>query len=312
MARKKEYNLSGEMIQLIDEFNEYLELFEKSEATKKTYINYIKKFTDDNKINKLNQFVNDLDKKWWMKYIKDEKEKGELSMKTLNKHLKICTSFYKFLKEQDYFEGDIPCKVSNIKAQIEYKGDNVITEEELKRLIEATDNVRFKSKDRNIKRDLRDKLIIYLFCNIGLRIDEMSKIRLEDIDLDTRTLYVRGKAYGGRVSREANFNERVKELIVECVEFDPNRIYLFENYKGDKLDTQSIRKIWYRACDVAEIGRPNPHKIRHTLGSLLIEKGVSVKKVSMILGHSTSKVTEKFYIHKKEDLGETLEVLDIF
>ena len=164
----------------------------------------------------------------------------------------------------------------------------------------------------DFRNGLRDKTIIYLLLNCGLRIGELSRIEIQDIDLGNNKLWVRGKGHNGNISRYTNFNNITKDLIEELINKNPNRKYLFENYKEEKLAEGSIRKIWHRCCDIANVKGFTPHSCRHFLGSSLVEKGVELKKVAQVLGHSSQSTTEKYYVRPKESMNDILDVVDIF
>lgn len=309
---KRDYHLTEEMVELLGEFEENLILFEKSERTIKNYLDQMKRFIADNDVKTIEDFTVRMNKLWWLRYVKETKEEGKIAISTLNNNMKIYSSFYNFLKMNAYIEGDIPCKVCRIKQTKMYKGDDIFTEEEVRAMLRATDDKEFKnSGDDNI--DLRNKTLVFLLCNTALRIDEVHKVRIEDINLETNTLYVRGKGGKNNVTRKTNFNNKVKDLIIQLILVKPNRVFLFENYRGEPLSTQGIRKTWYKCQDVAGVKRRTPHNIRHFTGTKLVEKGVPIEKVREILGHSSgSQTTEKFYVQPNEDVSDTLEILDIF
>ena len=149
--------------------------------------------------------------------------------------------------------------------------------------------------------------------NIAPRIGEVSRIRVKDIDLDNNKIWLRGKGHNDNVSRYSNFNDKTKDLLIRLmVEYGLDREYLFVNYKGEQLSEQSLRKMWYEVCEVTNIENVTPHQVRHFVGSSLVEKGVELKKVSQILGHTGIKTTEMYYVKPKDNFNETLDVIDIF
>lgn len=310
MASKREYNISNEMKDMLVKYEEYLVMLRKSEKTIEDYLSELKLLIDTENLQSIEEF-SVLSKKWWLNFV-DRKVKSGLSPITTTKKISYISSFYNFLLVEDLVE-DNPCaNLPNVnsKGLSQYK-EKVMSEEDVRRLLQATDREEFQ-KSREKYLNLRDKLIVYLMCNVAPRIEEVSKIRLDDIVLSENKLYIRGKGGKGEITRYTNFNTKVKALIMASIQYNPNRVYLFENCYGKQLSTESIRKIWYRACDLCGIEGVNPHGVRHFVGSTLVEKGVPLKKVAQILGHASSKTSEKFYIKPKEDMNDTLDVIDIF
>lgn len=310
MASKREYNISNEMKDMLVKYEEYLVMLRKSEKTIEDYLSELKLLIDTENLQSIEEF-SVLSKKWWLNFV-DRKVKSGLSPITTTKKISYISSFYNFLLVEDLVENNPCANLPNVNSKgLSHYKEKVMSEEDVRRLLQATDSEAFqKSRDKYL--NLRDKLIIYLMCNVAPRIEEVSKIRLDDIVLSENKLYIRGKGGKGEITRYTNFNTKVKALIMASIQYNPNRVYLFENCYGKQLSTESIRKIWYRACDLCGLEGYTPHNIRHSIASSLIAKGVPLKKVSQILGHASSKTSEKFYIKPKEDMNDTLEVLDLF
>jgi integrase len=70
------------------------------------------------------------------------------------------------------------------------------------------------------------------------------------------------------------------------------------------FDPSALRRRTYRVWDTAGFDRIKPHHARHTFASWLIAAGVSLVEVSRYMGHSSSKVTERVYIHLQPDHAE--------
>lgn len=308
---KRTYNINEEMQDILNKFERYLVTLNKSKVTIVGYLRELRLFIDEENIKEAEQF-DSFSKRWWLEYSSRKVEEG-LNPSTIQKKINIFSSFYVFLQVEE-LATDNPCyklPTINKNGMSDYK-DKVMSEEQIRALLQATDTKEFQNS-RMQYINQRDKLIIYLMCNVAPRIDEVSKIRLEDIDLQNNKLYIRGKGGKDKVTRYTNFNDKVKILIMGSIQRKPNRTYLFENYMGEQLNTETIRKVWYKACEICGLEGFTPHNIRHSVASSLVAKGVPIAKVSQVLGHSSgSKTAERFYIKPKEDMNDTLDVLDIF
>ncbi len=285
---------------------EYLGTLGKSKETQRSYKTCVKRFFNDTQFETLEEIA-DLNSLWFLDYANSLRE--QISVTTINKHMKQLSSFYQYLMVKGLAKNN-PCfrlpSLSNNNS--EYK-EKVLSDEQTKAILKATDS--FKQYD--FKNALRDKTMIYLLIGIGLRIGELSRVRVADIDLENNKIFIRGKGHNDNISRYSNFNNITKGLIVQLMQQNSNREYLFTNYKGEKLSESSIRKIWYRACEISNVEGFTPHSVRHRLGSSLVAKGVDLKKVAFVLGHSSYKTTEKYYVRPKESMEDILDkVADIF
>lgn len=283
--------------ELLNEYVEYLKCLGKSKETIRSYKTAFNRFFNDT-----NFSMEDLEvtKSWCLDYANSLRE--EISVPTINKHMKQMSSFYQFLMVKRYVKANPFYQLPSLSNSDSPYKDKVISDEQAKAIISASDSF-----------SIREKCLIYLLMNIAPRIGEVSRIRVKDIDLDNNKIWLRGKGHNDNVSRYSNFNDKTKDLLIRLmVEYGLDREYLFVNYKGEQLSEQSLRKMWYEVCEVANVENMTPHQVRHFVGSSLVEKGVELKKVSQILGHTGIKTTEMYYVRPKDNFNETLDVIDIF
>ena len=239
-------------------------------------------------------------KSWCLDYANSLRE--EISVPTINKHMKQMSSFYAFLVIKKYVKANPFYQLPSLSNSDSPYKDKVISDEQAKAIIKASDSF-----------EIRTKTLIYLLMNIAPRIGEVSRIRVKDIDLDNNKIWIRSKGHNDQIARYSNFNDKTKDLLIRLmVEYGLDREYLFVNYKGEQLSEQSLRKMWYEVTEVANVENVTPHQVRHYVGSSLVEKGVELKKVSQILGHTGIKTTEMYYVRPKDNFNETLDVIDIF
>lgn len=304
-------NLS--MNNCIFKYVKYLNLLNKSEATIKSYVSTLQKFVKDEKINEVSQFVN-MDKEFWFKWVDKQKDEDNISIATINKKIKQMSSFYNFLVNEGLLNDNCLYKfpkVNETTLKSEYKGDNIMSNEEAKAILKAIKEDEFNCHIGYINK--RNQVIVEILLGLALRIDEVSKIQIQDIVLEENKLYVRGKGKKNTVSRVSFYNDKIKEDLMELINYNPTRIYLLTDRNFNQLKTQGIRNIWYDALKVAKIEKKYvPHNCRHTIASLLVEKNIPLKKVANILGHSNISTVQKYYAKKVEDFRDDLDKVDIF
>ena len=283
--------------ELLNEYVEYLKCLGKSKETIRSYKTAFNRFFNDT-----NFSMEDLEvtKSWCLDYANSLRE--EISVPTINKHMKQMSSFYQFLMVKGYAKSNPFYQLPSLSNSDSPYKDKVISDEQAKAIIKASDSF-----------EIRTKTLIYLLMNIAPRIGEVSRIRVKDIDLDNNKIWIRSKGHNDQIARYSNFNDKTKDLLIRLmVEYGLDREYLFVNYKGEQLSEQSLRKMWYEVTEVANVENVTPHQVRHYVGSSLVEKGVELKKVSPILGHTGIKTTEMYYVRPKDNFNETLDVIDIF
>ncbi|MBU0460182.1 MAG: tyrosine-type recombinase/integrase [Nanoarchaeota archaeon] len=169
-----------------------------------------------------------------------------------------------------------------------------LTEEQIKLLIKHAEK-------------LRDKLIIKLFAYCGLRRFELAKIKIEEINFETRKIRILGKKNIDRLA--TIFSDQLVEdlkLYHQYVLNNRPKGYLFPavsslNNNGHITPTQ-INRIVAKAGQRAQLNNPvpelkniNPHILRHSCARILKDKGLSLEVVQKVLGHLSYKTTMDLY-----------------
>ncbi len=173
----------------------------------------------------------------------------------------------------------------NIKySKIPRKLPEVLSKEEIKRLFSM-----IKNKQHN--------LIVRFMYSSGLRVSELTQLRVKDLDFERKMgLVRRGKGNKDRVFVIAeNLEEELKNKIRN--ENLKDEDFLFKSCRNDKYSTSCVRKIIKKAGKEAGIKKNiYCHTLRHSFATHLIENGYSVSEVQFLLGHNSPK-TSMMYIH---------------
>ncbi|WP_310439426.1 tyrosine-type recombinase/integrase [Sulfuricurvum sp.] len=128
-------------------------------------------------------------------------------------------------------------------------------------------------------------LAIILLYTMGLRISELSHLRISDIDNGWSR--VRGK---GSKERDIPMLESISMMIQNYLRSNPSREYIFED-KGEKLSENSLRYTIIKAF--AKVGlKVTPHQLRHTYATELLNNGARIADVSELLGHASMATTQ--------------------
>lgn len=157
----------------------------------------------------------------------------------------------------------------------------------------------------------RDHCILTLFLNCGLRLSELSSLRLDDLREDT--LRVVGK---GNKERTVYLNGACLAAIQAYLDCRPKRLpekvspYLFISRQGTVLSNAAIQRMVKKELQRAGLDstRYSTHKLRHTAATLMYQYGrVDIRLLQQLLGHSSISTTE-IYTHVNTDqLHEAVE-----
>ena len=150
---------------------------------------------------------------------------------------------------------------------------------------------------------LRDLAILELFYSTGMRLSELSELKLSSIDFSGGLIRVMGKGSKERiipVGKEAldalrGYLSRRESRVKNLSPVDSEVLFL--NHSGKKLTSRSIARIVKKhAQQVSEDKRTSPHKLRHTFATHLLDSGMDLLAVKDLLGHSNLSTTQ-IYTH---------------
>jgi site-specific recombinase XerD len=145
---------------------------------------------------------------------------------------------------------------------------------------------------------LRDRLLLGIIYDTGLRISEAASLLIEDVNLDRHQLFVRQSK--NKRDRYIPFSSHIARGVHNYLKIDQPRKFLFERsrqHKGIPLSHYRIRVIMKDAMKVAGIQkRACVHSLRHTYATHQLEAGQTIYRVKHLLGHANIADTE-VYLH---------------
>ena len=162
-------------------------------------------------------------------------------------------------------------------------------------------------------KNLKHRTILMLIYSAGLRIGESTNLRKEDLDFERKTVFIRdGK---GKKDRYSILSDKVIILLKVYLNAYRPSYWLFEGPDEGPYSNSSIRKIFRRAVARAGI---NPystvHTLRHSFATHLLERGMDLRYIQVLLGHSSAETTQ-IYTHitqnARNKLVSPLDYLDI-
>ena len=184
------------------------------------------------------------------------------------------------------------------RAKREFKLPTVFSEEELKRIILSTPN-------------LKHRAILCLAYSAGLRVSEIVNLKIADIDKSRMVITLRGAK--GKKDRQVMLSPVLLELLrlYYREEKEKPKVYLFEGQYGGIYSVRSIEEIMKKSKQKAGVKkRGSIHAIRHSFATHLLESGTDIFTIKDLLGHSSISTTTIYAHVSKKHISKVQSPLD--
>ncbi|MEC7925900.1 MAG: tyrosine recombinase XerC [Actinomycetota bacterium] len=262
--------------QIINEYIEYLDSIRG--YSKNTIIAYK---TD---LLKYFQFINTYNKNYYdiEKYIQ-HLSKNKYKKTTINRKINTIINFLKWCKS--YKNINIK-EIKNIKnLRTEKKLPTVLTSSYINKLLDSI--------PISTPKDVRDRSIIELLYSSGLRLSELTNLKLNDIK-NNQSIKVTGKGNKVRILPMTNKAYKILNLWINTFrsnyEIKESENYIFLGVRGKKISEREIQRIVKLRLGTF------PHSIRHTFATHLLDGGADLRVVQEMLGHNDPSTTQ-IYTH---------------
>ena len=203
-------------------------------------------------------------------YLADYKNNSKAGMVTIDNIRRTLSSFFAWLENEDYIVKSPVRRIHKVKTTKRVK--ETLTDENLEKLRDTCSNV-------------RDLAILELLISTGMRVGELTKLNISDMDFQERSCIVLGK---GNTEREVYFSAKSKMYIEKYLETrtDDNKALFVSLIKPyNRLGISGIEIIIRNLGKEANINKVHPHKFRRTMATMAIDKGMPIEQVQKLLGH---------------------------
>jgi len=222
---------------------------------------------------------------------------------TRARKLAAIKSFFNYLVEN---EGLKVNPAASIKSpRIPEKEPEYLTEEECIRLLET---IARKSRPRVRERDMA---IAALFLHTGLRVSELTTLKLINVDFDRGQIKITRK---GNKEQYLHLNGETVNMLTRYLakrpEAENGRLFVGTN--GNNLDRWYIYRIVRRYLELANIskGKHGPHLLRHTFCTRLHQKGVGPFTIKDLAGHKSLNTTMRYIKIENKEQAEAIDKLE--
>lgn len=213
-----------------------------------------------------------------------QEEEG-LSIPTILRRLSVTKSFFIFLQEEGMVSFTLPRIDTPKKSK---RIPVVLTEEEVDALLDAPD----MKKDSGI----RDRAMLEIMYGSGLRVSELTSLKLKNINFVDGFLEIIGKGNKERNVPMSKFSQKYLQKYLNgprkrYIKKETN--YVFLNRNGEPISRiYFFKQIKRYAKQVGIEESISPHTLRHCFATHLLERGADLRMVQEMLGHSKISTTE--------------------
>ena len=184
-----------------------------------------------------------------------------------------------------------------------------LTESEYRRMrLAANEAVRTARTDAGMRQALRDRAVITLLMEAGLREGEVVSLTSDSLQLGERKGRVLIVAAKGNKDRVVPLDKDSVDAIKAYLDVSgagSGRVFVGKFGKG--LQEGGIQKMVARYGQAARIGHVHPHMLRHTAAYRWMKAGATLVQVAELLGHSSIEVTRRYTLPHYSDLEQVVE-----
>lgn len=228
---------------------------------------------------------------------------------TINGKIRTLQQFFKFLFEDGLLTTNIAEGLKPLKNKRQVV--HTFSEEQVKRILASPDQTTFTG--------LRDYAIMLLFLETGIRVIEMSRLKISDVNFEENTVHIQmGKGRKFRlVPFQATCAEILKRYIVERGDqpFDDIWITVFNMPMARNSFIKMVKEYFHRAGITGVEGAC--HVFRHTMAKLFLMNGGDIFTLQYLLGHANLEMTRYYVelfstdIHKQHEKYSPIENLAV-
>lgn len=205
------------------------------------------------------------------RYLNDYESTRYASKVTIDNIRRIMSSFFSWLEDEDYIVKNPVRRIHRVKTAQVVK--ETLTDEELETLRDSCGND-------------RDLAVVDLLASTGMRIGELVRLDIDDVNLQERECIVTGK---GNKQRLVYFDARAKLHLGEYLERrsdDSPALFVSLDSTAKRVTVGGMELRLRNLGKNAGVSRVHPHKFRRTLATHAIDKGMPIEQVQKLLGHA--------------------------
>ena len=269
---------------LISKITDYLDFLENikglSANTIKSYQRDLIKFSHFSEaanIDSFDMFTEEICSSW----IADLFQQN-VSARSIQRHISSAKGFFEYAQKNTLINSS-PFELINSPKSPNYL-PNVLSPEDVEQLLNF--------KPKNIQ-ETRDMAIVELIYSSGLRVSEAANVDLNDFEESGNFLRVLGKGSKTRLVPVGRFAQSaIDKWIKERKKISTIDGALFVNLRGGRISTRSIQERIKTLALMQGLPPVNPHMLRHSFATHLLESSGDLRSIQELLGHSSLSTTQ--------------------
>ena len=276
--------------------------------------------------NTIDAYKNDLIE--FTNFVKSKERKKQINILSINKQLVL--DYYKTLNEKQFSKATLQRKYSSLNQFFKYlikqkiiKQNPILSMRRQKKEFKLPKFLSVKEMEKLLsinnpiegKKPLRDRLILEMLYSTGMRVSELCELPLKSVLIQKKQnnseyqfITIKGK---GQKERIVPLRDDILPLLQEYIISITNKKqkYLFSSFgKKEHIDRRTIENIIKQTAMKAEIDphKVSPHTMRHSFATHLLQKGLDIREIQELLGHTSINTTA---IYAKINTNKAKEVL---
>ena len=234
--------------------------------------------------------VNDLTKEQVMSYLLWMLEKRGCSETQVHMAVNALKFYFEKVLGRDKEFYDLP------RPKKPFKLPAIMAQEEMVHLLEGIKN-------------LKHKTILMAGYSAGLRVSEIVRLKITDIDSKRMMIHIHGAK--GKKDRMVPLSKKLLETLRQYYLAYKPRVYIFEGQFGESYSERSAQQILQNAKKAAGITKKGSvHMLRHSYATHLMEAGTDIRIIQELLGHNSIRTTMLYTHVSKKDIGRIESPLD--
>lgn len=220
-------------------------------------------------------------------------QENGISRRSIARKLAALKAFFKYLVREEVITQNPTITVKTPK--FDKKLPEYLTIDEIEDLLNLPEHNTFES--------IRDLAVLELFYGTGIRLSELINIELSDILISENLIRVLGKGQKERVVPLGTMAKKILQTYIQIrpqyAEKSVDNVFVLKN--GKKMYPMAVQRIVQKyLSQISNIEHKNPHALRHTYATHLLNAGASIRVVKDLLGHESLSTTQ-VYTHMSID-----------
>ena len=284
------------LYKLIDDYLDFLETIKGlSKNTTSSYqrdLNKLSKFLEISGINSFNELTEEICSAWIADLFQHN-----VGARSIQRHISSAKGFFNYLKKSGLITNSPFDLINSPKSPSHLP--SILSPEEVSQLLN------FKPKNVQEKRDIA---IIELIYSSGLRVSEAVNANLDDFEDNKNFLRVLGKGSKTRLVPVGRYARKaIDEWIDERKKLSTKDNSLFVNLRGKRISVRSVQEKIRNIAIMQGLPPVNPHMLRHSFATHLLESSGDLRSIQELLGHSSLSTTQ---IYTRLDYQHLIKVYE--